>query len=88
MKNRKILVVDDDKGERDLFTRILKKNGCDVESSKSGEEALKKLKMKSFNMVLADIVMPKMDGIQLLDKIKKTNLHRKDEFATEGNEVW
>lgn len=71
MKKTRILVVDDDKGERDLFARIIKTDQHDVKIAKSAKEALAKLKKDSFNLVLTDIVMPQMDGIQLLTKIKK-----------------
>jgi len=71
MKKAKILVVDDDKGERDLFARIIKIDHYDVKIAKSAKEALGKLKLDSFHLVLTDIVMPQMDGIQLLAKIKK-----------------
>jgi len=71
MKKTRILVVDDDKGERDLFARIIKIDQYDVKIAKSAKEALAKLKKDSFNLVLTDIVMPQMDGIQLLTKIKK-----------------
>lgn len=71
MKKTRILVVDDDKGERDLFARIIKLDQYDVKIANSAKEALAKLKKDSFNLVLTDIVMPQMDGIQLLTKIKK-----------------
>jgi len=71
MKKIKILVVDDDKGERDFFARIIKMDHYNVKIAKSAKEALCKLKLDSFHLVLTDIVMPQMDGIQLLAKIKK-----------------
>jgi len=71
VKKAMILVVDDDKGERDLFARIIKSDQYDVKIAKGAKEALAKLKKDSFHLVLADIVMPQMDGIQLLTKIKK-----------------
>ena len=67
----KILVVDDDRGERELFSRVLKKEGYEVKSAASGREALEKVGKESFNLVLADIRMPRMSGIHLLKEIKK-----------------
>jgi two-component system, response regulator, stage 0 sporulation protein F len=68
----KILVVDDEEGAQELFSIILTDEGYDVSLATCGEEALALLKDHSFNLVITDIKMPKMDGLQLLQEIRKT----------------
>ncbi|OGK28631.1 hypothetical protein A3D06_02145 [Candidatus Roizmanbacteria bacterium RIFCSPHIGHO2_02_FULL_40_9] len=65
MKKR-ILVVDDDEYIRDLYNEILSDAGYDVEIASDGADALDVLEKKSFDLVLLDIMMPKMDGIEML----------------------
>jgi len=66
----KILVVDDDSSIRNMLSIVLKKNGYDVACAENSEAALKRLKAKSFDMIISDIKMPGIDGIELLRKIK------------------
>ena len=68
----KILVVDDEEGARELFNIILSDEGYDVSLANSGEEALDMFKNGQFNLMITDIKMPTMDGIQLLQEIRKT----------------
>jgi two-component system response regulator (stage 0 sporulation protein F) len=67
----KILVVDDEEGARDLFNTILIDEGYDVSLANGGEEALDLFKNNPFNLVITDIKMPVMDGLQLLQEIRK-----------------
>lgn len=67
----KILVVDDEEGARELFNIILTDEGYDVSLADCGEEALALLKDHSFNLVITDIRMKRMDGLQLLQEIRK-----------------
>ena len=67
----KILVVDDEEGARDLFHTILTDEGYDVSLANGGEEALTLFKSIPFNLVITDIKMPVMDGLQLLQEIRK-----------------
>ncbi|WBW97096.1 sigma-54-dependent transcriptional regulator [Oceanirhabdus sp. W0125-5] len=75
MKNNnnifKILVVDDEKEYREVFQMILEENGYITEEACGGEEALEKLKKESYDLILTDLIMKGMDGIELLKKIKK-----------------
>jgi len=68
----KILVVDDEEGARELFNTILTDEGYEVSLAGSGEEALALFKVQPFNLVVTDIKMPVMDGLQLLQEIRKT----------------
>ncbi len=68
----KILVVDDEEGAQELFNIILTDEGYDVSLASCADEALALLKNNTFNLVITDIKMPKMDGLQLLQEIRKT----------------
>ncbi|MCI0471919.1 MAG: sigma-54 dependent transcriptional regulator, partial [Candidatus Aminicenantes bacterium] len=66
----KILVIDDDPSIRNMLAIVLKKSGFDVTCTESGKTALEKLKKESFDLVISDIKMPDISGIDLLKKIK------------------
>ena len=66
----KILLVEDDKFLRDLCTRKLKKEGFVVFEALDGEQALKELEKKCPTIVLLDIILPSMDGFEVLTKIR------------------
>ena len=66
-----ILVVDDEKIIHESCGRILREEGYEVETALSGQEALQKLKRKRYDLVLTDIRMPGMDGIETLEKMKR-----------------
>jgi DNA-binding response OmpR family regulator len=67
----KILVVDDEEVTRLSLAEILSLEGYQVASAKSGEEALQKLKEETFDLVLADLVMKEVDGLQVMETVKK-----------------
>lgn len=66
----RILVVDDDRAFSLLLTSILKDTGYQVEEADSGEKALKKLKRLSPHLILADLKMPGMSGLELMERVK------------------
>lgn len=68
----KILVVDDEETLRLTFRTRLKGEGFDVQVATDGLDALEKMKKETFDLVLLDIKMPRMDGIQTLDYIVKS----------------
>jgi len=70
-KNFKILIVDDEVQYQDVFKMILEDRGYYAQSASSGKEALIKLKQENFNLVLTDLLMEGMNGVELLEKIKK-----------------
>lgn len=67
----RILVVDDEKECAKLFAEILKKDGYDVRAACSGREALDALRKQPADLVLTDMVMPGMNGMELLANIKE-----------------
>lgn len=68
-----ILIVDDEKAIRKTLSEILSFEGYVIDEAGDGEEGLKKFSEKSFDLVLCDIKMPKMDGIEFLEKAKRVN---------------
>lgn len=68
-----ILIVDDEKAIRKTLSEILSYEGYKIEDADNGEEALKKLKEKSYDVVLCDIKMPKVDGLEFLEKSREIN---------------
>lgn len=75
MNANKILVVDDEPGVRDYFIRILSGPEYEVHGAADGREALAKLEGNGFDMMILDLVMPGMDGMEVLRRVRET---RKD----------
>ena len=68
-----ILIIDDEKSIRKTLTEILSFEGYKIEEAADGEDGLKKFKEKTFDLVLCDIKMPKLDGIEFLQKANEIN---------------
>jgi DNA-binding NtrC family response regulator len=67
----KVLVVDDEAGFRGFLKLELNRLGIEVETAESGEEAVQWMKKMTFDVVITDITMPRMDGIKLLQEVKR-----------------
>lgn len=67
----KILLVEDDSFISELYSAKFTKNGYGMEIAQNGEEALEILKKDKPDVILLDIVMPKVDGFEFLEQIKK-----------------
>jgi len=65
-----LLVVDDNELNRDMLTRRLERLGYNVSCAENGIEALKLLRTESFDLLLLDIIMPVMDGFEVLEQLK------------------
>jgi len=68
-----ILIIDDEKSIRKTLSEILSYEGYKIEEAGDGEEGLKKFQEKVYDVVLCDIKMPKMDGLEFLDKAGESN---------------
>ena len=68
-----IHIIDDEPVIHDVLGQLLTSEGYEVEISASGEEALEKFPSQSFDVILLDLLMPGMDGIEVLRRIKKTD---------------
>lgn len=93
MQNQtKVLIVDDDEFLLEMYCIKFKESGFLVETAQNGEEALQKAKEVTPDVILLDVVMPKMDGFDVLRNLRKeniasnaivlvlTNLGQKDDF--------
>ncbi len=69
---KRILIVDDEESFRHMLSVILIKEGYEVETSSNGEEGLQRAAASTFDQILCDIRMPRMDGLAFLREIKKT----------------
>ncbi len=69
MKSR-ILVVDDEESIREFLDIMLKKEGYEITVAEDGQRALEIIKKKSFDMVISDLQMPNMNGVELLKEVK------------------
>ena len=67
----KILIVDDDQFILDMYMLKFKNEGYDAESAMDGVETLRKSKENSPDVILLDIVLPHMDGFEILQKLKE-----------------
>ncbi len=98
-EKKKILIVDDEEGIRLLYKEELEDQGFEITVASTGNEALKKLDRSHVDLVLLDIKMPGMDGVEVLRLIKEHNKdlpvilctaypHYKQEFGTWASEAY
>ena len=70
----RLLVVDDDAGQRSLITSFLKGQGFETEVAESGEDALKKLGQGTYEMMVSDVRMPGISGLETLHQIRERGI--------------
>jgi two-component system response regulator PilR (NtrC family) len=70
MKSR-VLVVDDERSMREMLSILLEREGYEVVAAKNGQEALESFESSFFDLVISDIQMPGLNGIELLGRIKQ-----------------
>ena len=73
-KSPRILIVDDDAGQRSLLDSFLRGQGFGTFPVSSGEEALKVLQNQEFSMMISDVRMPGMTGLETLRRVRQQNL--------------
>lgn len=95
MDKQRILVVEDDLFLRELYSDVLTAEGYKVEGAADGEDALTKMKVGGYSLVLLDIIMPKIDGLEVMRQMQSsppqtpnkcvvflTNLDKDEEIKT------
>ena len=70
---KKILIAEDDEFLRELYADILKGEGYQVTTAIDGEDALQKLSQGGWDLVLLDIIMPKLSGLEVAKKSKRAS---------------
>ena len=71
---RKILFVDDDPNMQKMVELFIRKSKHQLSCAKNGRSALKILENNKFDLIITDIQMPELDGLALIDEIKKLNI--------------
>ena len=67
----KVLIVEDDKELRELFGKVLMKQGYDIRETSNGKEALEAVHQDFYDLVISDIMMPVMDGYEFVSILRK-----------------
>ena len=68
---QKILIIEDDKFLRELISRKLQEEGYEISEAIDGAEGLKKAKEEKSDLILLDLILPGMDGFDVLSKLKE-----------------
>ena len=71
MKKKKILIVDDEQNVRQLIGKVLEKEGYEISYACDGREGLDIFHKKNIDLIISDIKMPEMSGIEFLHEVKK-----------------
>ena len=69
MNKKKILLVEDDQFTRELYEEVLKDAGFAVDTAVDGVDGLSKMTVGGYNLILLDVMMPKMDGLDVLREL-------------------
>ena len=70
MTNHRALVVDDDEPIRTLLARIVEHEGFNVQTAKDGREAIARIDADGYDVILLDLMMPRVDGYEVLDHLR------------------
>ena len=73
MNEKKVMVVDDDGYQRRIIKKYLTRLGYSVTTMKSAEEALTRIKKEAFPVIITDLIMLNMDGVELCERIREIN---------------
>lgn len=69
---KKVLIVEDEKDLLDLYVELLKEAGYAVDSATTGKEGYVKMKRGGYDLVLLDVMLPEMDGLEILTRLKQS----------------
>lgn len=76
-RSKKIMVVDDEVGIRELLFDVLSKEGFAVTLAKDGQDSLQQMRNRRFDLVITDIDMPRVNGLELLRRMKRAGRKEK-----------
>ena len=68
---KKILIVEDDQFQRELYAEILESEGFKIKAVADGEKGYQEMEKGGYDLVLLDAMLPKIDGFEILKKLKK-----------------
>ena len=88
MTGSKIMVVDDEAEIRERLSEVLSGKGFNVTSAKDGRESLKYMRRNNFDLLITDINMPHLNGVELLKRMKTAGRKEKVVVMTGGNFDW
>jgi len=71
MDKKRILIIEDDQDVRELYAEVLRDEGFDIEEAVDGQSGLTKVLGGSYDLLLLDIMLPKLDGLEVLKIIKE-----------------
>jgi DNA-binding response OmpR family regulator len=77
-EGKKLLVVEDDPFLSDIYNMKLKQAGFDIDLAMTGEECMQKLAVNKYDLMVLDIVLPQLDGWEILSRIKEMRRQKKD----------
>jgi two-component system response regulator MprA len=72
-----VLVIEDDRGLQETIQGILELEGYDVVVAGDGLEGLRQLAQRSVNLIMLDVMLPRMDGFAFADELRRQGLHAK-----------
>jgi len=88
MTGSKIMVVDDEAGIRELLSEVLSGEGFNVTSARDGMESLKYMRKANYDLLITDINMPHLNGVELLKRMKTAGRKEKVVIMTGENFDW
>lgn len=69
--SKKILIIEDDQFTREVYEEVLKDEGFEVTLASDGQQGLDKAKEGDYTLILLDVMMPKMNGLEVLEHLQK-----------------
>ena len=73
---KKILLVEDEVSLRELYLELLRQEGFSVDQARDGQEALDMIQKGGYDLILLDLVLPKLSGVEVLEQLKKQKIKK------------